>query len=174
MERFTAQKPQPKNRVKMAFVSAVLTETATRIRNEQSQVADDWDLFESGELKRSLMGHFTVDSQEGDGRLSMRYLNYMRFLDIPDSRRTMRQLKREGYHLYNRTVFGNLYRYGLPTLRDYLTPELMAELEGSLDTAMKGNKYITLEDASAKALSGGDRGLQALIIKKLRNGSDRY
>jgi hypothetical protein len=158
----------------MAFVSAVLSETAERIRKEQQQVADDWNLFESGELKQSLMGHFAVDAQEGDGRLSMRYLNYMRFLDMPDTRRSLRRVKREGYHLYNRTVFGNLYRYGLPTLRDYLTPELMAELEGSLNTAMKGNRYIALENASAQALSGGDRDLQALIIKKLRNESDRY
>lgn len=110
-------------RVKQRFLSDILRESAQRIRTEQQKVVSDYDLFESGELRSSLQGHFSVTASGESGNLSMSYLKYARFLDL--KRPATPWIKRkEGYHLYNRIVFGNIYNYTLPSLRYGLTDEL--------------------------------------------------
>lgn len=155
MPKFTPKQRTNKLRIKTEFVSSVLKETAEEIRESQSRIADDWSLFEkgSGELKKWLQGHFSVADQEGGGKLSMRYLVYARFLDMPDPRRKVRLLKREGYHLYNRTVFGILYNNTLPMLRYGFTEDLQREMGARLVEAV-----------------GGERNAAALISKSMRRG----
>ena len=156
MPKFSAKQRTNRSRIKTDFVSSVLKETAEEIRDKQTKVADEWSLFEkgSGELKKWLQGHFSVDNQEGGGKLSMRYLTYARFLDLPDPRRKVRQLKREGYHLYNRIVFGILYNNTMPTLRYGFTDDIQQEIGARL----------------AKAV-GGEKNAVALISKGLRKGA---
>lgn len=165
---------EPKNRtsvmrIKTIFISAILRQTALSIREQQNVVADDWDLFDEGDLKAMLQGHFSVGNFEGGGKLSMRYLTYFRFLDMPDPRRRIRRLKRDGYELYNRISFGTIYSRSLPALTFGFTDELRKQMGGTLEEIMnaplpffkKTNMIIT---ETAKY----DRNFAALLSKAVR------
>jgi|GEM_PF-842708 hypothetical protein len=91
--------------VKPKFVDQILKEEAEIIKGLQMEVADDWGLKDdSGELRKSLRGHFSV-TQLGEGtRLTMRYVKYLRFIDMP-----WVASRKKGLHLYNRIVFGRVY-----------------------------------------------------------------
>lgn len=150
--RFAPLRTANMARVKTRFVSEVLRETALWIRDAQQAIAQEWNLFESGKLKGWLQGHFNVLEGDSDGKLVMRYLTYARFLDMPDSRRKNRALKREGYHLYNRTVFGILYRRSLPYLKYGFTDDIRKATGEAIANAV------------------GNREFAALISKQLRQG----
>lgn len=126
-------------RIKTEFVSQVLSESAKEIRDAQMSVAREWGLFDSGngDLETSLKGNFSVQPQEGGSRLSMSYLKKARFLDIPDSRRTVKALKKEGYHLYNRICFGIAYGQTLYEIRDGLTEDIKQQLETAIKKSMR-------------------------------------
>jgi hypothetical protein len=85
------------------YVEKVLTEDAEYIAQEQTKLVSAYNLFETGALKSSLQGNFTV---QGDNAktLRMRYVKYMRFLDMKSVRS-----KRKQYHIYNKILFGVLY-----------------------------------------------------------------
>ncbi|MBV5334180.1 MAG: hypothetical protein JZU49_00050 [Sulfuricurvum sp.] len=169
---FGKKKPTDWLRVKTAFMSEVLRETAVRIRADQNQVVDAWDLFESGAVKSSLQGHFSVDAVDGGAKLSMSYLQYYRFLDMPDSRRTMRRAKREGYHNYNQIAFGNVYNYGIPELQYGFTKDVYEGMTGALESAITGNKYQRME-TMLSGIAGEDRFTAAIITGGLRNSRQR-
>lgn len=126
-------------RIKTVFVSRILKETAVKIRAAQSQVASDWNLFDEGHLKRMLKGHFSVGQIEGGGKLSMQYLVYARFLDMVDRRR---QVKREGYHLYNKIVFGTLYGYTIHGIKHNFTEEVAQTIQQEIMDVMKENPLL--------------------------------
>lgn len=142
--RFAPMRKADSLRVKTRFVSEVLRESALWIRDAQQKVAAEWNLFESGKLKGWLQGHFNVMDNDSDGKLVMRYLTYARFLDMPDSRRRNREVKREGYHLYNRTVFGILYRRSLPYLKYGLTDDIRKTTGQALANAVGSREYAAL------------------------------
>lgn len=153
---FPAKRTSNLSRIKMNFVSSILQRDAERIRAEQEQVASDWNLYESGKLKSMLRGHFSINATTDGGSLSMRHLVYARFLDMSTGRsRVIRQARREGYHLYNRILFGNLYNRTLPGLKYGFTEQVQDDIQRALDGAMSGE-------------SDADRLYQSLIIKKLR------
>jgi len=126
------------SRVKTAFRSQILRESAILIRTMQNKVADDNNLFESGTLKQSLQGHFSVGDFASGSQMSMSYLTYARFLDIRDGRRKTPKAKREGYHLYNRTIFGYLYRQTMPQLKYGFTEEAQDLTRRRIIQAMTG------------------------------------
>lgn len=111
------------DRVKTAFRSQILKESAELIRREQQETIVEWDLVSTGQLLRQMRGHFSVTDMETGARLDMNYLSYLRFLDIPNARRSLREAKRMGYHTYNRIVFGYLYSQTLPQLKYGFTDE---------------------------------------------------
>lgn len=96
--------------VKPKFVDQILKEEAEIIKGLQMEVADDWGLKDdSGELRKSLRGESLQGNlyvtQLGDGtRLTMRYVKYLRFIDMP-----WVASRKKGLHLYNRIVFGRVY-----------------------------------------------------------------
>lgn len=153
MPKFQPKRHNSVSRIKTEFVSSVLRDTGNKIRQGQTKTADEWNLFESGTLRNWLQGHFSVESDEGGGKLYMRYLAYARFLDMADSRRKNRQLKREGYHLYNRQVFGVLYNKTLPALRYGFTEDVKTQIDQALIQAV-----------------GSDRNAAALVAKSMRRG----
>ncbi len=116
-------------RIKTQFVSSVLRETAEKIRQQQQKTAVDWGLFETGELYKMLVGHFSVGNIEGGGKLDMHYLTYARFLDMKNPRR---QVRKQGYHIYNRIVFGRLYNSALPRLKYGFTDDIKAQIAAEL------------------------------------------
>lgn len=150
MPAFAPIKSNNKLRIKTQFASAILAQTAQAIREEQQQVAQEWSLFDSMKLKRMLEGHFSVSNTETGSRLSMSYLVYARFLDMADPRR---KVNREGYHLYNRIVFGILYNRTLSALKF-----------GFTDDIRKSMTQILSEAAGDNVLG------QALLAKSLRTG----
>lgn len=111
------------DRIKTAFRSQILKESAQLIRKEQQEALVEWDLVSSGQLLRQMRGHFTVTDIDTGAKLDMTYLSYMRFLDIPNARRSLREAKRSGYHTYNKIVFGYLYNQTLPQLKYGFTDE---------------------------------------------------
>lgn len=170
MPRFQPKIATQQLRIKTVFVSAVLRELADRIREDQNAVVAAWDLFETGKVKDWLQGHFSVGNQEGGGKLTMRYLTYFRFLDMPDPRRELRRLKKEGYHNYNQIVFGNLYNYGLPELQYGLTKDIHQQITGAINNAMAGkNKYMRAEEMLSD-IAKEDRFAAAILAKSMRQG----
>lgn len=158
-------------RIKTAFVSSVLRQTAEQIQASQQRVVDEWNLFSSSEKKlyNSLKGHFSLANNEGGAKLQMGFLKYARFLDMADPRR---KLKREGYHLYNRIMFGNIYGYSIPTIQWGFTDEIKAEIGQQL-LEIEQSKYphgkkvgMQLELVSTQV----DRNLAAVMAKSLRMG----
>lgn len=169
MPAFAAIKKTNPLRLKTAFVSAVLKDNAQAIRQEQSQVVDDWDLYESGRLKSSLQGWFSVDNQEGGAKLSMRYLAYARFLDM--KRIGTSKAKREAYHLYNRIVFGYLYGQMLPTVRFGFTDDIKRQLAASIASTAPGTSFYRMRDEQISIIKqqyGQD--LAAIVSKQYRQG----
>lgn len=166
--QYTAKYPQNRMRLKTEFTSVALRETAQAIRDEQSQVVSDWNLFDTKKLEQSLKGHFSVAQQGGGAKLSMRYLAYARFLDMKDSRRSK---KREGYHLYNRIVFGHLYGQLLPHLRFGFTEDVREEISQRLyaiaSTKMPFYKKI---DMQIKEISNYNPQVGSLMAKSYRRG----
>lgn len=128
------------SKAKMLFASRLLSEKAGKIYQLQEQAAADWNLFDSGHLTRSLVGgsNFTITNDDNSARASLRYLAYTRFLDMSDPRR---QKKREGYHLYNRILWGILYNEILPQLKAGYVPEVKAQMEAEIKWAMEAG-YI--------------------------------
>jgi hypothetical protein len=112
------------NKARRFFTATILKNTATRIRANQEKVAQEWNLFRSGKMQKMLQGHFAVGESGTTSNLTMSYVTYARFLDMNDKRR---RLKREGYHLYNRIVFGQLYNYTLSNILYGYTDEIHEE-----------------------------------------------
>lgn len=157
-------------RIKTEYRSQILRDSALLIRKMQTQVADDWDLFESGTMKRSLQGHFSVVDIDTGAQLSMRYLNYIRFLDMPSPLRHNRQLKKQGYELYNKIIWGYIYRQTMPALKYGLTEDMQQLMRNKILETMRGS----MDNESAMFLtdmaSSGDRNAMAMVAKSLRRG----
>lgn len=128
------------NKAKVVFASRLLSKVASQIYAKQEQTAADYNLFDSGNLTKSLAGSgaFTVGSDDGMAKVSLRYLAYTRFLDMNDPRR---RNMRGGYHLYNRILFGYLYNQILPGLKFGYTPEVKEQFEAEIKWAMEAG-YI--------------------------------
>jgi hypothetical protein len=155
--------------VKTVFVSAILKEGADAIREEQTQVVDDWDLFESGKLKESLQGHFSIANIEGGAKLSMRYLAYARFLDI--HRKGTSRAKRNAYHLYNRINFGFLYGQMMPTIRFGFSEEIKNKIANSIANTAPGTSFYKIRDNQINAINEiYGRNMAAIMSKKYRQG----
>lgn len=155
-------------RIKTQFISAVLRETAEIIQSKQQKAVDEYDLFESGRLRKSLTGHFSVGSQSGGGSLTMRYLPYMRMLDMNDPRR---KWKKDGYHLYNRIVFGVLYNPTINTLQYGLTEDIRNAIGDQLTEIYEQDlPFYKITDLALQKVSNYDRNLGALLSKSMRAG----
>ena len=155
-------------RIKTQFVSAVLKETAESIHSSQLRVVKEWSLFDSGDMEKSLKGHFNVQQQDGGGLLTMRYLTYTRFLDMRDP---SRRISRDGYHIYNKIVFGTLYNPALNTLRWGLTDDVRAAIGEQLDEIYSAKMpYYKIRDLAMVKIAEQDRNLAAVFSKAMRQG----
>jgi hypothetical protein len=168
---FSPQRHTDTNRIKIAFRSQILKESAMLILKKQNEVVDLYDLFESGSLKRSLQGHFSVSDINSGSQLTMRYLTYFRFLDMADSRRRNREWKREGYHLYNKIMFGYLYKQTMPQLKYGFTEENKTLIRNMIIENLAGGNIgmrnaLILTDMSSE----GDRNAMAIISRNMRQG----
>jgi len=155
-------------RIRGQFVSAVLRETAEMIQDRQMRVVKEWSLFDSRAMENQIKGHFSVNDAAGGGSLTMRYLTYTRFLDMRDPRRSV---KREGYHLYNRIVFGVLYNPTINTLQWGLTEDVKQVIHKEMESIYKTNMpYYKVRDVALKQVAASDRNLAAMLSKSIRTG----
>lgn len=117
---------------KPRFVDRILEEEAEAIKKLQLEVVEDWGLEDhTGNLKKMLREHFSV-AQIGDGcQLTMTYVKYFRFLDMP-----WVSLRRKGLHLYNRIVFGRIYNNTYMRIRLAYQSGLSEDLIGAIKETM--------------------------------------
>lgn len=163
MPDYSAKRPSDKLKIESTFISAVLKDTAELIQSRQRQVAEDWGLFESGDLKRSLQGHFSVANMESGGHLTMRYLTYARWLDMQNPNR---KVKKEGYHLYNRIVFGVLYNPTVNALRFGLTDDIRTLLSKKIkDIYDQKVPFYKINNLVVKEISNYDKNYAAIMRK---------
>lgn len=135
-----ASRTSANKNIEQRYMTEVFTNTAEMIREMQQETVEEYNLFDTGELKKMLQGHFSTGNTEGGAKLSMRYLSYTRFLDMRDERRTLSTAKREGYHLYNRIVFGILYNQTRPQLIYGFTDDVKQRIYQQLLEAVGGNE----------------------------------
>lgn len=157
------------SRIKTAFRSSILRESAEMIRTEQTQIASEWNLMRTGRLQSELsMQHFSVRDFETGARLTMRVLTYMRFLDMKGLAKG--NAKRQAYHLYNKVVFGYLYNQTMPALKYGFTNEVQNLIRNKIKESIgtpKGGGNLGLLINMADT---GDRNAQAIISKRMRRG----
>lgn len=118
------------DRLKQIYLSRVLSETHWLINDLQEQAVNDWNLSDSGGLENSIGRHFSLKAGDDAGQLTISVLKYARFLDMGDPRR---KLRREGYHLYNRIIWGVVYNRTLPALKTGFTEELRENVMKALE-----------------------------------------
>jgi len=97
--------------IKKRFITQVLTEEAVKIKNLQDQAVKEFGLEDVlGHYRSFLKGHFDVKASNAGCRLTLRYVKNIRYIDIGISRK-------KGLYIYNRIVFGRIYKYTLNRLR---------------------------------------------------------
>ena len=115
------------NILKKKFVTQILTEEAWKIKDLQDQAVQEFGLEDILKHHRSyLKGHFDVKASDTNFRLTLRYVKNIRYVDISLSRK-------KGLSIYNRIVFGRIYKYTLNKLRygliDSVKESLIKELK---------------------------------------------
>jgi len=115
------------NQIRRRFVQGIQRKTAEKIYSEQEKAIVRENLkIGTGKLRNSLTrGVFTVKDLGGNGgRLTMHYVAYTRFLDMKDVRR--RRLK---YQIYNKIVFGNIYKTMTVKLMYGMTKDIVSDIK---------------------------------------------
>jgi hypothetical protein len=129
------------NFIKKRFMTQILTEEAWKIKDLQDRTVQEFGLEDVlGKYRSYLKGHFDVKASDTGCRLTLRYVKNIRYIDIGLSRK-------RGLSIYNRIVFGRIYRYTLNRLRygflDSVKESLRKEIERAGYTVSDGyiNNY---------------------------------
>lgn len=93
--------------VKQRFVDKILGEEAEIIKKLQLDIVHDWNLVDNlGETTWNILkGHFSVKESGSGTTLTMRYIKYVRFIEMNNRFNHLGK----GFHLYNKVVFGRVY-----------------------------------------------------------------
>jgi hypothetical protein len=129
--------------VKTNFTVETLTEEARIIKLLQAQVVIDWNMDKdtgTHQLLNSMKGHFSVNSFSEGCALTLSYVKYTRFLDIPNV-----ALRRKGLHIYNKIVFGRIYGTAIPRLRYGFLDEVKSRIYYELQQSMSENPFLKKE-----------------------------
>ena len=128
--------------IKKKFVVDTMTEGIDTIFSRQQQVAQMLGTH-SGRLRQWARDrHYTTRVSETSRSISVPLMPYVRFLDMQYRTRRDRidKHKRQQLALYNRTVWGILYRQVFPQLRYGFTDEIRQQLREELDETFKNRK----------------------------------
>lgn len=95
------------NKVKQRFVDKILTEEAEIIKRLQLDIVNDWGIIDNiGQTNWDILhGHISVKESGSGTRLTMRYLKYVRFIEMNNQYNNIGT----GFHLYNKVLFGRIY-----------------------------------------------------------------
>ena len=128
--------------IKKKFVADTMTEGIDTIFARQHQVAEMLG-SRSGRLRQWARDrHYTIRATETSSSISVPLMPYVRFLDMQYRTRRDRigKHKRQQLALYNRTVWGILYRQVFPQLRYGFTDEIRQQLREELEETFKNRK----------------------------------
>lgn len=130
--------------IREQFVHQTITRGIHKIYSTQEQVVRNNFQLRTGRLLTSLSAHnFSAESQGFQRKFFVRVLPYLRFLDMAYRIRKDRvaKYKRSNFALYNRVVWGVLYREIFPELSFGFTDEVRKsinkELKDIFDTDSK-------------------------------------
>jgi hypothetical protein len=99
----------------------------------QLAVVNDWGLEDhTGNLRKTLRGHFAIQDFDGGPRLTLSYVKYIRFLDMP-----WVASRKEGLFLYNRVVFGRIYNNTYLRVRQAYRDSLRGEINALMQDAVE-------------------------------------
>ncbi len=127
--------------IRKKFVHETITEGINEIFSKQQSVLSSSGIeVRTGRLQ-SLIGSRRFDRQISDGRYQVQISLYphLRFLDMSYRLHTGKQRKkrRERYALYNKVVWGVLFRDVFPELRYGFTDEVRQQLRQDLQHALQ-------------------------------------
>ena len=93
--------------VKQRFVDKILAEEAEIIKKLQLDIVSDWGIVDTlGQSTWNILkGHFSVKESGSGTTLTMRYIKYVRFIEMNNRFNNLGK----GFHLYNKVVFGRVY-----------------------------------------------------------------
>ena len=128
--------------IRKKFVATTMAEGMDSIFARQQQVAQMLGT-QSGRLRQWARDrHTTVRVTETSRSISVPLMPYVRFLDMQYRTRHDRiaKYKRQQLALYNRTIWGILYRQVFPQLRYGFTDEIRQQLREQLEETFKNRK----------------------------------
>lgn len=121
--------------IKQRFVDKILAEEAEIIKNLQLNIVNDWDIVDSlGEKTWNILkGHFSIGESGSGTRLTMRYVKYVRFIEM----NTRFHKASKGLHLYNKVVFGRVYNDTHMRLQHAYSEGIREEFIGEIRKSMQ-------------------------------------
>lgn len=128
--------------IRTCFIHDVLVKDVGLIYSTQEEVINTYLHHRSGRLSSSMSRPSFSESDSDSGvKLTMRVLAYLRFLDISSAgydKRKDRVAKymRTKLALYNRTVWGVLYRETFPRMRYGLSQDIRKAMLEEFQTAL--------------------------------------
>ena len=128
--------------IRKKFVADTMAEGIDTIFARQQQVAQMLGTH-SGRLRQWARDrHMTVRVTETSRSISVPLMPYVRFLDMQYRTRRDRigKFLRKQLALYNRTIWGILYRQVFPQLRYGFTDEIRQQLREQLEETFKNRK----------------------------------
>ena len=128
--------------IKKEFITRTMRAGIEQIYSTQQAVIDKYLSERTGELKKFIMRRpFSEQSNGMNVTYYMRILPYIRLLDIHYRQRNDRiaKAKRSHLELYNRVVWGVLYRESFPELRYGLSEDVRKAIKEELEQALSNN-----------------------------------
>lgn len=128
--------------IKKEFITRTMRAGIEQIYSTQQAVIDKYLSERTGELKKFIMRRpFSEQSNGMNVTYYMRILPYIRLLDIHYRQRNDRIAKAKHSHLalYNRVVWGVLYRESFPELRYGLSEDVRKAIKDELEQALSNN-----------------------------------
>ncbi|MBO5537617.1 MAG: hypothetical protein J5971_01000 [Prevotella sp.] len=127
--------------VRKQFVHDTLQEGMLRIFGAQAEAARSSLEERTGTLMAYLSAHrFNISQSDTSQVLTAGVLPYLRFLDMQYRRKNSDtvKFKRRSLALYNKVVYGMLYKKVLPELKYGFTDEVRQQVRDQLKQALEG------------------------------------
>lgn len=125
--------------IRKKFVATTMAEGMDSIFARQQQVAQMLGTRSCRLRQWARDRHYTTKITETSRSISVPLMPYVRFLDMQYRNRRDRiaKYKRQQLALYNRTIWGILYRQVFPQLRYGFTDEIRQQLREQLEDTIK-------------------------------------
>lgn len=124
------------------FIQQTVAKGSKKIFDVQSDVASKYLTSQSGRLQHLI----TSRKYQIDGtRFKYPTLTYMRFLEINSKNTKRAKEQRSGIAIYNRVIWGVLYREVMPGLRYGLTSDIRKQIHNQLLAAVADKQQLQIQ-----------------------------